>query len=245
MQHIRFGRLFCSAMMVTTMALSPLALASDSDMSVLRVTGESQLSVPADLAAFSIGVQNSAPEALAALEKNSQMMQQLKRALVEAGVSDDELSSGAFSVQPQWQSRPRNTENGWKPSIIGYQAQAQLLVETGRLDKVADYIQAGVDAGANQIGQLRFSLQDDERVHQQALTQATAQARQRAEVVANAAGVELGALSRIDVDPQQIRPYPSNRVNSMARMASEGVVPVVVPANIDVHATIELTYRLQ
>lgn len=246
MKHIKLGSLFCTALMMVAL-LPPLVQAADTSeaLSLLNVSGESQLSVPADFASFSIGVQNSATQAQVALKQNSQLMQQLKQALIGAGVAEDELSSGPFSVQPQWLGRPRNADASWQPTIVGYQARAQLLVETAQLDKVADYIQAGVDAGANQIGQLRFSLRDNEAVYQRALTQATELARRRAGVAANAAGVKLGDLHRINVDPQRGRPFQPNRVTSMARMATESAVPVVVPGNIDVHATVQLSYRLR
>ena len=231
---------FCTALMTTVPVVAEIQ-----EPSTLSVSAEVRLSIAADLASFNIGVHNSATQAQTALDENNRLMQQLLSSLKAAGVLPDELSSGPLSVQPQWQPRPRNADKNWRPQIAGYQARSQLLIETAQLDKVAGFIQAGMEAGANQIGQLEFGLQNDEAVHQQALADATQLAGQRASIAANAAGVKLGSLHRINVGPRSSRPYPVART-AMRRMSDESApAPIIAAGTIDVSASIDLTYRLQ
>lgn len=237
---------FCTALMSAVPVVAATQPHPTAEPSTLSVSAEVQLSVAADLASFKIGVQNSAAQAQVALDENNRLMQQLLSSLKAAGVLPDELSSGPLSVQPQWQPRPRNADKDWRPEIAGYQARSQLLIKTAQLEKVAGFIQAGVEAGANQISQLQFGLQDDEVVHQQALADATKLAGERASITANAAGVTLGSLHRINVGPRSSRPYPVARA-SMLRMSDESAsaAPVVAAGTIEVSASVDLTYRLQ
>ncbi|MEH6650707.1 MAG: SIMPL domain-containing protein [Motiliproteus sp.] len=235
----------CTALMNAGTAAAATPQHSYAELSTLSVSAEVELSVAADLASFNIGVQNSAAQAQTALDENNRLMQQLLSSLKAAGVLPEELSSGPLSVQPQWQPRPRNADQNWRPQIISYQARSQLLIETAQLDKVAGFIQAGVEAGANQVGQLKFGLQDDETVHQQALADATKLAGQRASIAANAAGVKLGSLHRINVGPRSSRPYPVART-AMLRMSDESAAaPVVAAGTIEVSASVDLSYLIQ
>ena len=211
----------------------------------LSVRGEARVAVPADKASFSVGVQNRDDQAKNALQENSRRMQRLRKALLKAGVDPKAIQTGAFSVQPQWQPRPRNADADWQPKIIGYQANAQLKIETDQLDKLAEFLQAGIDAGANKIGQLRFSLKDSDEAYQQALQLATRKALQHAQVAADAAGVKLGSVYQMDVDTQSPRQYEMMQAAPMARMAADVAMPVVEPGEIDIHAGVQMLYRIE
>ena len=211
----------------------------------ISVRGHAVVEVAADRAYLSLGVMNQANQAQTALAENNRQMQQLYQALVAAGVQEDELSTRAVQVQPQWQPRPRNADAQWQPKIMSYQARGQLQLETAQMEKVADFIQAAVEAGANQLGQLRFGLNDRTQAQQQALTQATEHAQQQASVVAKAAGVELEKLHRVTVDPVDGARIERFQSAPMARMAMDSHVPVILPDLIEVSAGVELIYRIQ
>lgn len=227
-------------------ALVPgLSLAQSEFNDGLRVRGEAMVSVPADTASLMLGVLSSAEDSDRAVEENSRLMQRINKALIKAGVDEQELSSANFSVQPQWQPRPRNADQHWKPQILGYQVRAQLQLKTTELTKVAGYIQAAIDAGANLVGQLQFGLQNNEEVYRRALQQATQRARQHAEVAAEAAGVELGAIQRIDVEPGSPGRFEmAMATKSMSRLSADVSMPVISPGKIDVRAGVQLQFRI-
>ncbi|WP_421864024.1 SIMPL domain-containing protein [Motiliproteus sp.] len=232
-------------MILCTAMVSAPSLAQTSADKGLSVRGEAVVSAPADSASLMLGVQNSAADADSAVQENNRLMQRLNKALLKAGVDEKELSTANFSVQPQWQPRPRNAEQDWQPQIIGYQVRAQLQLKTSKLTQVAGYIQAAIDAGANLVGQLSFGLEDNEAVYQQALRQATERARLHARVAAEAAGVELGAIERIEVEsgnPGRFEMAMASK--SMARMSADVSVPVVAPGKIDVRAAVQLLFQI-
>ncbi|WP_165839961.1 SIMPL domain-containing protein [Motiliproteus coralliicola] len=232
-------------MILCTALVSTPSLAQTPPNTGLSVRGEAVVSAPADRASLMLGVQNSAEDADSAVKENNRLMQQLNKALLKAGVAEKELSTANFSVQPQWQPRPRNAGQDWKPQIVGYQARAQLQLKTTQLTKVASFIQAAIEAGANLVGQLSFGLEDNEAVYQQALQQATERARQHALVAAQAAGVNLGAIQHIEVEPGNPGRFEmALAAKPMARMSSDASMPVVAPGKIDVRAGVQLQFKI-
>ncbi len=102
--------------------------------------------------------------------------------------SDEEISTISYAISPNYR-----TENG-KSSISGYTASNTVEVSTDDLADAGKLIDAASAGGANQIQNLQFGLQDQNRAEAQALNHASLEARSNAAAMANALGVKLGAV---------------------------------------------------
>jgi len=217
--------------------------AADEGMALLQVQGEALLQVVADQASLSLSVDSSGRDAERVIADNSQRVAQLINRLHQAGVTEAELRTTGFSVMPQWSIRPRDAEDGWQPSIVGYRVHNQLLLTTGKLTRLPGWIQVAVEAGSNRIGELQFSLADPQRHYQDALKLATENALRQAATVAAAASVQLGAIYQLQVESNQPRPLPGMRIETMA-LRSAAVPPPVEPGEVEVRAAVSVRYRL-
>jgi uncharacterized protein YggE len=143
-----------------------------------------------DEATLSLGVQTQAVTAAGAQQDASAAMTKVIAAVKAAGVADADLATQWISLQPQVDYGP--TGNG--PSkVTGYQASQSLAVTVRHLDQTGAIIDAAVNAGANQVGGVSFSLADPSSATAKARAAAVADAKQRAQTLAQAAGVTLGA----------------------------------------------------
>jgi len=87
---------------------------------------------------------------------------------------------------------PRYTNQG--QAVAGYTASNTIQVTSIDLSATGNLIDTASQAGANNVGGLTFSLQNPEPVKQQALTQATKQARAHADAIAAGLGGKTGAV---------------------------------------------------
>ncbi|HQA67971.1 MAG TPA: SIMPL domain-containing protein, partial [Aggregatilineales bacterium] len=69
-----------------------------------------------------------------------------------------------------------------------------MRVKVSDTERIGEVIEAGMDAGANTVGSLFFAIEDPDALEAQARADAVADARARAEQLAEAAGVQLGDL---------------------------------------------------
>ena len=156
----------------------------------ITVEGQGIVTVVPDEATLSVGVESRAATASAAQADASAAMTKVIAAVKAQGVADADLVTQQVSLQPQIDNGP--TGNG--PSrVTGYIADQTLGVTVRVLDHTGAIIDAAVAAGANSVGGPSFSLADPSKATTQARTLAITDARQRAQTLAQAAGVSLEA----------------------------------------------------
>ncbi len=205
----------------------------------MTVHGSAQVSRPADQAQFNMAVVTTAPTAEAALEANSSRLAAVEKALLQAGLESGEYRTGHFEIRPQWTPRPRNAGPDWQPAIAGYTVSNSLHLTTAKLARVGALIQAGIEAGANSIDGLNYGLADTRPARVKAIVQATANARSEAEAAAGAAGVKLGEILSLQLDP----PVEEGPVR-IVRMAAEAAAPPLTAGEVTVRASVTIVFTI-
>jgi hypothetical protein len=182
---------------------------------------------------LSLGVQTQAATASAAQSDASAAMTKIIAAVKAAGVADADLATQAISLQPQIDY----SVTGKSPSkVTGYQASQSLQVTVRHLDQTGAIIDAGVSAGANQVGDVSFSVADPSAATTQARTAAMADAKARAQTLAQAAGVTLGApLSISEVSAPS--PVPFAAAAAQRALVSTPVEAGTTQIEVDVQVT--------
>jgi uncharacterized protein YggE len=186
----------------------------------VSVSGVGRATVTPDRASFSVGVESMAPTVAAAVQDNSTRVAAIVAALRKLGATDQEIRTSHVSIYPQQDHQP-----GKPPRILGYQVSNSVSVTRSNPAEVGKFLQAAVDAGANTVSGVSFTVSDPARGREGALQAAFADARAKADVLARAAGRTVGRAISITegtaVTPPP--PYP------MARMAMKEAVQVDVP----------------
>lgn len=179
----------------------------------ISVTGEAQISVPPDLATIDAGVATDAKTAREASEANNAAMAKVLAALKAASIDAKDYQTSQLALQPQYApNRPAGPS-----SITGYRASNRVTVKIRDVTKVAGVIDVLVGAGANDVGNISFSVSQASKLLDDAREKAIADARRKAEIYAKAAGVTLGAPLSIS---EEGAPRPMFRGKMMAGMAA-------------------------
>jgi uncharacterized protein YggE len=167
------------------------ALAQAQFPPAISVSGEGTVSVPPDLAQIDAGVASDAKTAKDAAEANNAAMGKVLAALKGAGIDEKDFQTLRLSLQPQY-APPAPGRQG-PPAITGYRATNHVTIKVHDLTKVASVIDTLVAAGANDIGNVGFTVLQPSKLLDEAREKAVADARRKAEIYAKAAGVTLGA----------------------------------------------------
>lgn len=227
---------FRSLPLALVLASLPLALAAETrEPPRITVTGEGRAEAVPDLAVITIGVTTQADTAAAALAENSTRLSAVLDRLRAAGVADRDLQTSGLSLGPRYDyggDRP--------PRLLGYEATNQLAVRVRALDALGAILDAAVADGANTLGGLSFSLADPQGARDAALAAAVAEARRKAAIIAEAAGVRLGPVLSISEQVAYAGPQP------MPRMAMADAAPAVPVAagEVGYAATVTIVYGI-
>lgn len=185
-------------------AASP-ALADAPPPPAITVSGEGLSAAAPDIAILTSAVVSAAPTASAALKANAAAMTKVLAAAKQAGVADRDVGTTGLTVQPQYDYGSGGS-NARAPKLVGYEARNALAIRSRAVEKLGELIDALVQAGSNQIENLAFDIAEKDARLDDARRAAMKDARRKAELYAQSAGVKLGPLLALDEDASGAEP---------------------------------------
>jgi uncharacterized protein YggE len=204
---------------IATVPVPPAPPGAPGDpVSGITATGTAHVIAVPDEASFSVGVELQADSAAAALADAGAKMEAVIAALRSKGVAEQDLRTSNVSLAPVYDY----SREGQAPRLVGYGANEQLTVTVRDIDDTGVLIDAAVTAGATTVSGVSFSVADPTKATDAARKAAVADAERRAEALAAAAGVRLGAPISI-VETAATPPAPVYRELA----AADGAVPIM------------------
>jgi uncharacterized protein YggE len=206
----------------------------------VSVGGHGEVSVPPDTASVTIGVDIIKPTLGEAQTEATAQANSVIEALKAAGVADEDIQTEYFSVN----ILRDYSENADPTLITGFEIVNQLNVIVRDTDQLGELLDAAVNAGANSIYGVNFYVDDQTAAATEARKEAVDDARQKAEELAGAAGMNLGPIVAIaeGAAPIVSPVYGMGRGGGMA--AAEAAVPVQ-PGSTTVTVDVQVTYELR
>lgn len=156
----------------------------------VTVIGQGRVNYQPDIAVLNLGVQiDKAASAEEALNQLNSKMTAIVKAVQEMGVNEADIQTQNYSLYPQYDYKDNISV------VAGYNANQQVIIKVLAYDKdperLSRVIGAASKAGVNQVNSLSFDASNMNDLKQEAKLQAIKDAKERGQVLADAAGVEL------------------------------------------------------
>ncbi len=207
----------------------------------ITVSGTGQVSGSPDIARVVVGVETQGSDIKQAVSDNNSRMSALLSSLKGAGISANDIQTMNYNVSvenPQGPGMP--TDQTTKPAVI-YHVSNQVQVTVRDLSKLSDILDQAVSTGANTIYGVNFDISDHSKLEDQARTQAVADAKARAEKLAQLEGVTLGSV--IQVSEGSVNPGP---MYAAADVQGEGGGGAPIEGgSIMVTVNVQVTYAIK
>ena len=130
--------------------------------------------------------------------------------------------------------------DAWLSTLTRHLYQSQIR----DLENIGSVLDAAVQAGANNIFGIQFDVEDREAAQQQAMTAAMANAQARAEVLAEAAGVEIGDILSLQTYLGSSSPIPYGGAYDMMAEQAAMAVPVS-PGQMQIMVDVSVVYEIR
>lgn len=202
----------------------------------LNVSATGQTAAAPDRATVSAGVVQQGKTAREAMFSNATLMTAVFDELEAAGIPKSDITTSQLSLRPQYDRRDRN-----KPTIKGYEARNTVTVKSDDIEQVGPMLDALVRAGVNTINQVQFSVKDPKAALSKARKDAIRDAREKAESMAEAAGVKLGPLLSLNESGGRNGPQPVYARS--ANFASDASTPISAGEQT-LSVTVNLSYGI-
>lgn len=205
--------------------------------------GNAVIEVLPDEVAVYLNIQTTDKSAKIAKNLNSAITDDVVTALVKLGLERKDIGTENYHIQPNYNW----TERG-RGEIVSYTVNNNIKVSTDDFDEVGEIVDAAVDSGAL-VNWIRFDLSDVKRgeIKAEALEQAAADARVKAEAVASGLNVRLGKIVSVSASSFDYRPYPLYESGGEVALA-EAVKSVsgtdITPGKIEVRGSVRVVYKI-
>jgi len=218
------------------------AYADDVQKNVVSVVGKGELSIKPDIVYLSIGVDTTAATAQEAQKTNAAKIQKINTLLKGTWkIADKDIQSTQFYVQPNYSYSEKEGQQ-----VKGYNANHTLLVSYRDLSKVGELLDAASAAGANNIGNARFSVEDTSAFEAQVIEKAMANADAKAGAIAKAAKRSLGQVITVSQNDGNVTPvYFEQNLKMEMAAADAGASTSVQPGVVKVTTQLSVMYELK
>jgi uncharacterized protein YggE len=187
-----------------------------------------------DIAYITLGARTRASDAQSAAKNNANVSQRIQQAIKRLGIPDADIKTAQYTIQPVFEYPPNAS-----PRLTGYEATNLIKVTAHDLTQVSSIIDVAVNAGANVVQDVSFSLRNEADVRAKALTEAIEDGKNKAQVMAKALGVRIGRLiNASEASAPIVVPY-------LARSEAGAATPTPIsPGQISVRASVNLVYDI-
>ena len=191
----------------------------------ISVIAQGEASVAPDMAVVSFAVTGDGKELAATRDDVNRRSSAVLAKIRERGIAEADINAPDVGIHPQYDYRKGQR-------LTGYRVVRQMAVKVRDLDRLGSVLDGVVAAGANEVQGAQMTASDPSTAEHEALRAAVAAARAKAEAMADAAGVKLGAVQRIEEDPGHEPPMP--RIGMMAMSESADASTEVVAGDLTV-----------
>ena len=220
-------------------------------MRTIRVTGKGQIKVRPDMTRITLSLEGTYPEYGEALRRSSQDTEQLKDLLTGFGFERSDLKTLNFHVDTEYESY--KDHGAYKQRFVGYKYHHTMKVEfesdNERLGKV---LYALAHCPVRPEFRLSYTVKDPEAAKNELLSKAVTDARVKAAVLTQAAGVALKDIQSIDYSWGQINfeVQPMNRMLMAEECCDSAINEAgsydmdVEPDDIEVSDTVTVVWEI-
>jgi uncharacterized protein YggE len=205
----------------------------------IGVNGTGSVTASPDVAYINIGVHTENTDPKEALSSNTNQAQDVVNAIKAIGVKEEDIQTSNFYVYPAYEYGPMGETLGTK-----YVVDNTVYVTVRDLTKLGEMLQTVVSSGANNINGITFDILDKESLASEARKKAVENARQQAQDIADAAGVELGELMYVNVYYSGTT-YPQYEGKGGGGVYSADLSVPVSAGKMVVTAEVNMTYKIK
>lgn len=226
-------------LLATTAASAQTPMPSpNSEGPVVVTLGEGVVKRAPDRAWVTIAAESRAKTPGEVQKLNADAMSAVMQKLKGVGLPAEAIRTAAYELRPEF-----DYVNN-RQTLRGYLARNAVEVRVDDLPKLGEVLDVAVGAGATSVSGIRFDLKDRSSAEQMALQRAVGDARSQADTAAQAAGMKVERVVRIEVHRDAPMPPPRPMMAMRAEMAVSSEPPMA-PGELEIKATVTITAAIR
>jgi uncharacterized protein YggE len=212
----------------------------------ITVLGEGTARASPNVALADIGVTVQGVTVTGATNEARVVTNGVIMALRARGLAERDIHTQRSGIWPE--AQPVAAERPSPPGEVAYRVSSRVLVTIRDLDRMGEVLDAAVEAGANQMYGVTFTVSDPAAGQSEARRHALADATARAHEVAALYGVQLGEMVSVsEVTGGWNSPIAgaSGRVATRGTAGAEGGGSPALPSEVKLSTQLQVVYGIR
>lgn len=201
----------------------------------IHVSADGEVEAEADEAHVSVAVEATGEDAASVRSELAESIEAVREALESYGLEDDQMTTGRFNIRES-----RRDE-------IAYEGQHELSIEVYDVGAVGEIVDTAVDAGADNVGRISFTLTEEtrEELREEAIELAIENARSEAETIAAAKDLEIVGVQQVSTTPGRVSAYRASTPTVAMEADDAAAGTEIDDGPVSVSASVDITYRFE
>ena len=212
----------------------PISLTTRTVSGELAVVGEGKVDVVPDTASVQAGITAEGKTVQEVEGKINEINNKIVSALERLGIDKKDIKTSNYSINPSYDFTPNGRNN-----ISGYTGNASLVITVRKQELVSQVITAATEAGANQVYNSGFTVDDPSKYREEARNKAIQNAKDQAQKLSKELGIKLGKVVNI----VESTPGPDRIVPLLRSEAGLGGAPDLQPGSQTITSIVTLYFE--
>lgn len=170
----------------------PISITSRTVSGELSVVGEGKVDVVPDTANIQAGIVSEGKTVQEVESKINEINNKIVAALERLGIDKKDIKTSNYSLNPSYDFTPNGRDN-----ISGYTGNSSLTITVRKQEIVPQVITTATEAGANQVYNSGFIVDDPSKYREEARNKAIQNAKEQAQKLSRELGIKLGKIVNI------------------------------------------------
>lgn len=216
----------------------------------ITVSGEGESFAVPDLASFTFTVSADASTVSTAQEQVTKKIDAILAALEDQGIEEKDIKTSDYSVWPKYTYTNMPCTPSYCPPSKqipdGYTAQHSVMVKVRKTEDAGKALAIAGEQGATNLSGISFTVDDPDKVTEEARALAIKDAKAKAEILSDELGVRLvKVVSFTDsTDGNVPMPYYTMDARGGAEV-SQAKAPTIPTGENKVRVTVQITYEIR
>jgi len=198
---------------VTAIVIVSVVMATKKDdfNNQFSVSATGRVYAKPDIANLTVGLKTEAKATAAlAVKENTDKMNEVIKVLKDLGIEEKDIKTTNYNLQPVYDWTDRSGQR-----LKGYEVNQNIEIKIRDLNKIGDAIAKTTEKGANQAGNISFTIDDEFELKNEAREEAIKKAKEKAEMIVAETGMRLGKIVNV-YENQVYMPVYANYSKEMA-----------------------------
>jgi uncharacterized protein YggE len=218
-----------------------LKISLDSQQEGIWISGRGEVTAAPDIAILRLGISAQRASVAEAQSEAATAMDRVRTSLSQSGVASKDIQTQQFSIQQvtKWD------QDKQEQIVIGYRVDNIVVAKIREIEKTGSIIDAVAVAGGDytRVDSISFSIDDPSSYQKEARDKAMADAKAKAEQLANLSGVKLGKPTYIT--ESTYIPSPIYRQDMIAKVeAAPAVETSISPGEMEITLDVQVAYAI-